>query len=90
MQRSRSDDRVQGRPQQKGGGTADKLMYSPAARAALKRTDFKVTRNAQHLLAVVTSSYNGPRCPSVCLFCLSHANISKTKRDRRMVTRKLE
>jgi len=33
------------------------------------------------------SHSNGPRCPSVCL---SQANISETKRDRHMVTRKLE
>jgi len=36
----------------------------------------------------VGASYsNGPRCPSVCL---SHANISETKQDRHVVTRKLQ
>jgi len=38
-------------------------------------------------VSVGASYSNGPRCPSVCL---SHANISETKRDRRMVTRKLK
>jgi len=44
-----------------------------------------------HLLAAyhnVGASYsNGPHCPSVCL-SVCHANISETKRDRHMSTRK--
>jgi len=36
---------------------------------------------------VGVSYSNGPRCSFVCL---SHANVSKTKRDRHMVTQKLE